>query len=328
MPTPLTVIDQNSIPARIESRLTPALFADRRKTMKHFWEFFAAQIANDNTREAYMRAVYQFADWCEGYGIFLIDLEPTHVAAYIRALARQRSPATTKQHLAAIRMLFDWLVINQVIASNPATAVKGPKHVVRKGKTPVLNKEELRELFDSIETDTVVGLRDRALIGLMVYSFARVSAATSMTVGDYYIQGKRAFFRLHEKGGKYHKVPAHHTAQEYLDAYIEAASIGDQPKSALFRSSVRGRNPKQLTERSLTRETALQMIKRRAKAAGLPSDICNHTFRGSGITVYLNNGGTIENAAAIAAHESTRTTQLYDRTDEELSLDEIEKIHV
>ncbi len=324
----LTTIDPNSTPARIERQLTPALFADSRKTMKHFWEFFAAQIANDNTRLAYLRAVYQFADWCEAKSIVLIDLEPTQVAAYIRWLSRQRSPATTKQHLAAIRMLFDWLVVNQVLALNPAAVVKGPKHVVRKGKTPVLNKEELRELFDSIDVSTVVGLRDRALIGLMVYSFARMSAATSMTVADYYIQGKRAFFRLHEKGGKYHKVPAHHTAQEYLDAYIEAAGIGDEPKSPLFRSSVRGRNPKHLTDRSLTRETALQMIKRRAKAASLPADICNHTFRGSGITVYLDNGGTIENAAAIAAHESTRTMQLYDRTDEELSLDEIERIHI
>ena len=157
----------------------------------------------------------------------------------------------------------------------------------------------------------------------MSHRFARVSATTSMQVGDYYPEGKRWWFRLHEKGGKRHEVPAHHNAEEYLDAYIRASDIGDEAKSPLFRTIDRqGR----LTERGMNRNDALRMIKRRAKAAGLSAKVCCHTFRATGITAYLENGGTIEKAQVIAAHESPRTTKLYDRTSEEVTLDEIERI--
>ena len=78
----------------------------------------------------------------------------------------------------------------------------------------------------------------------------------------------------------------------------------------------------------MTRATALKMIKRRARSASLPREICAHSFRGTGITEYLRNGGDLEVAARIAGHESTRTTQLYNRLPEEISLDEIERIHI
>src|SRR6185436_12728322 len=125
--------------------------------------------------------------------------------------------------LAAIRMLFDWLVIGQVVPMNPAASVRGPKHVVHRGKTPVLKAEQARQLLDSIRTDTIVGLRDRAIIGLMCYTFARVSAVVNMKMEDYYQNGKRYWIRLQEKGGKRHEVPAHHNAELYLDAYISGA---------------------------------------------------------------------------------------------------------
>jgi integrase len=159
----------------------------------------------------------------------------------------------------------------------------------------------------------------------MVYSFARVGAVTAMRVGDYYSEGKRWWFRLHEKGGKRHEVPAHHNAEAYMDAYLEAAGIGEQKKSPLFRSVDRRRR---LTAQPMTRTDVLRMIKRRARAVGLPPTISCHTFRATGITAYLDNGGTIENAQAIAAHESPRTTKLYDRTSVELTLDEIERITI
>ena len=162
----------------------------------------------------------------------------------------------------------------------------------------------------------------------MLYSFARVSAAVSMRVADYYTQGKRSFFRLHEKGGKYLVVPAHHVGQAYVDEYIEAADIGEDRQGPLFRSSGQGRKQDVLLRSAMTRQTALKMIKRRVRDAGLPGEITNHSFRGTGITEYLRNGGIQEIAARIAGHESTRTTQLYNRTHEELSLDEIERIHI
>ena len=225
-------------------------------------------------------------------------------------------------------MLFDWLVVGQVLPFNPASSVRGPKHVVKTGKTPVLSAKETRALLDGIGVSTVVGLRDRSLLGVLVYSFARVSAAVSLRVADYYTQGPRSFFRLHEKGGRYNVVPAHHTAQAYVDAYLEAAGIGeDRRPGPLFRSCEPGRCDA-LQDRAMSRLSALKMVKRRVRTAGLPAEICAHSFRGTGITEYLRNGGKLEIAARIAGHESTRTTQLYNRLPEEISLDEIERIHI
>ena len=247
------------------------------------------------------------------------------VAVYIEELTLTHSKPTVKQHLAAIRMLFDWLVIGQVVPVNPAASVRGPKHVVKKGSTPVLSAEEARRLLRSIDITTIAGLRDRALIGVMVYSFARVGAVVAMSREDYFQQGKRYWFRLHEKGGKLHDVPAHHKAEEYVDAYRAAAGIADERTTPLFLAIDRHGY---LTDRRLHRNDVLAMIKRRARQAGLPHSVCCHTFRATGITAYLDAGGTLENAQLIASHESPRTTKLYDRTGDKVSLDEIERIAI
>jgi site-specific recombinase XerC len=131
-------------------------------------------------------------------------------------------------------MLFDWLVVRQVVEINPAAAVRGPKHVVKKGKTPVLEADEARALLDSIDVSTPVGLRDRALIGLLIYTFARVSAAIGMTVADYYVQGRRSWVRLHEKGGKRHEMPAHHLLETYVDEYLADTGLAADKAASLF----------------------------------------------------------------------------------------------
>jgi site-specific recombinase XerD len=287
-----------------------------------FVEFFTATIRNRNTRAAYAQAVIQFFAWCEKHRVYTLqDVKPVVVAAYIENHAG--AAPTVKQHLAAIRMMFDWLVTGQIVPVNPASSVRGPKYVVKRGKTPVLKADQARTLIDSIKTDSIVGLRDRAIIGLMCYTFARVSAMVNMRVEDYYENGKRSWVRLHEKGGKRHEVPCHHNAEAYLDAYLDAAGIREEKKSPLFRSVDARRR---ITANPMARTDVLRMVKRRAAAAGLPSSTCCHTFRATGITAYLENGGTIENAQAIAAHESPRTTKLYDRTGDEISLDEVERI--
>ncbi len=206
------------------------------KAARRFLEFFAATIRNKNTRMAYYHACVRFFAWCDHHKIGdFADIEPLHVAAYIEALGKDFEKPTVKQHLAAIRMLFDWLVVGQVVATNPAHSVRGPKHVVKTGKTTVLTGERARELLDSIDTSTVVGLRDRALISVMTFAFARIGAVVAMRVEDYYPKGKRWWVRLHEKGGKRHEMPAHHNLEAYLDAYIKAAGIGEEGKSPLFR---------------------------------------------------------------------------------------------
>ncbi len=293
---------------------------------RRFLEFFTATIRNRNTREAYARSVWRFFGWCDVREIRLDRIEPILVSLYIEELCTELSAPSVKQHLAAIRMLFDYFVTGHIVNVNPAAAVKGPKHVVKKGKTPVLLPDEAAQLLYSIPSDTIGGLRDRALIGLMVFSFARIGAALAMNCDDYVLRGgRRMWFRLSEKGSKYHEVPAHHKAEQLMDEYIHAAGIEGNKGAPLFRSLDRRRN---LTGRRLHRTEALMMIKRRSRQADLGYTVCNHTFRATGITAYLANGGTLENAQQIAAHESPKTTSLYDRTGDELSLDEIERIAI
>ena len=174
---------------------------------------------------------------------------------------------------------------------------------------PVLSPAEARRLLEAIDTGTLAGLRDRALVSVMLYSVARVSAVIGMRRQDYFRQERRGWLRLHEKGGTRHDVPAHHRAAEALDDYLEAAGL-DEPTAALFQSvDPAGRR---LTGRALSRHLVLAMIKRRAAAADLPPSTCCHTFRATGITAYLSNGGTLEHAQRIAGHASPKTTKLYD----------------
>ena len=296
------------------------------KAQRRFVEFFTARIRNPNTRAAYMMAWKQFAQWCTDQGLTLEQLEPVAVAAYIEVLGQQRKPSTVKQHLAAIRMICDYLVTGGVLPLNPARSVEPPKESVRRGKTPTLFSEDLQALFESLPTDTVVGLRDRALLGTMYFTFARVGALVKMDVRHYRTQGKRAFFELQEKGGKWSRIPAHHLATEWMDVYLEEAGIGAELDEPLWRTT-RGRSGV-LTDRRLQRREVLYLVKRRCEGAGLPPDICDHSFRAAGITSFLSNGGSLEAAAYIAGHASTQTTQLYDRRAEDVSLSEIERIRL
>ena len=300
----------------------PALYAHDEPTAKRTFEFFAVSIRNPNTRKAYARAAAEFASWCEGHGIADVrQVQPVHVAAYIEGL--QIAAPSVKQRLAALRMLFDWLVIGQVMPANPASSVRGPRHSVKKGKTPVLSAEEARTLLDSIDTSTAIGLRDRALIGLMVYTFARVGAAIKMRVEDVYIQGRRTWVRLHEKGGKQHEMPCHHNLEAWLHEYIEGAQLGDT-KGYLFRSAA-GRTGR-LSDTPMAQADVFRMVGRRAVAADIRTRIGCHSFRATGITEYLRNGGKLEIAQQMANHESARTTGLYDRRTDQVNLDEVERI--
>lgn len=301
----------------------PRIFLRSPDSARRFWEFFTANIRNRNTRKAYFVAVGQFSEWCEKRKLALAMVQPIHVGAYIESLGEKRSKPTVKQHLAAIRMLFDWLVTGQVIPLNPAHSVRGPRYSVKKGKTPVLTAEEMRQLLDSIKTDTLLGLRDRALIALMGYTFARVGAAVQMKVEDYYIQNRRGWVRLHEKGGKVNELPCHHNLEKYLDEWLAVSGLATEPASPLFPPLRHG----QLAGRTaLPQQNVYAMIQRRAVAAGIATKISCHSFRATGITTYLQNGGKLEVAQQMAGHESARTTGLYDRRADTVALDEVERV--
>ena len=294
-PQPLVILNGAGIRPKIGIAL-PALFSPDLGTARRVLEFFTVNISNLHTRKAYGKAAGEFAAWCESHGIeHLRDVQPMHVAAYIEELQGRIAAPSVKLQLAGIRSLFDWLVVGQVMPTNPASA------------------------------SSVMGQRDRALIALMTFTFARVSAAAEkMRVEDFYVQGRRTWVRLHEKGGKRHEMPCHHKLDAYLAEYITAAGLAGNPKGYLFRSiyGLWGT----LTERPMSRNDVYRMIRRRAPAAGIKTRIGCHTFRATGITDYLRNGGKLEVAQQMANHESARTTGLYDRRNDQVSLDEVERI--
>ena len=311
------------VPPQMEQLLPVPIQSAGQRAWERYLEFFLATIRNPNTRSAYWTAVQRFFAWCERRQLVALQqIRPLHVSAYVEALPL--APASVKQHLAAIRRCLDWLV-SGVLDVNPAGSVKGPRHVVREGKTPVLDAEQTRWLLDSIPLHNIVGLRDRAIIGTMVFSFGRVGAVCAMDVRDYYLSGRHRMFRLHEKGGKVHQMPAHHAAVDYVEDYLDAADLWTQPQVPLFQTA---NTRKLLTGTRVNRTDVFQMIKRRARAAGLPETTCCHTFRATAITTDLLNGGDVENARQMAAHQSSQTTRLYDRTGDKVTLDEIERIRI
>jgi site-specific recombinase XerD len=221
----------------------------------------------------------------------------------------------------------NWLVTGQVVPTNPAAAVRGPKHVVKTGKTPVLEGAQWRKLLNSIPATTLRDLRDRALIATLTYSFAGITAALKIKVEDLRPRGAGWTLRLHEKGGKHHAMPSHHALAEALHAYINAAGIAEDRKGWLF-CTARGHNGSLLSDKPMGQPDAWRMIRRRAAAAGIAEAISCHTFRATGITAYLSNGGALDHPQEMAAHESPRTTKLYDRTKERLTQDEVERIRL
>jgi site-specific recombinase XerD len=307
----------------------PAVFLRSEKARDRFYGFFTANIRNKNTRRAYYKAACRFSEWCEGREVRdLADVKPPHVAAYIEWLGLPEgqglSKPSVKQHLAALRMLFDWLVVGHVIEHNPAHAVRGPKYSRKKGKTPVLDRDEARALIGGIDTGSLTGLRDRALIGTMIYTFARIGAVLQMNVGDYFTEGRRGWVRLHEKGGKEHEAPCHHKLEAYLDEYIRATGIAGDKDRPLFRTTGRGTG----TPHRMAQQDAYRMIERRARQAGIKTKIGNHSLRATGITDYLKSDGSLAEARKMANHADTRTTQLYDRRGDSASLGEYEKVGI
>lgn len=314
-------------PEPVYGAVVPAIVADTHaQAAERFLEFFAATIRNPNTRAAYMNAVADFLRF-EPVAVLgsLAEVRSIHVAAYIEAAGERFSEQTVKQRLAALRGLFDWLARHGVLETNPAAPVRGPAYTYKRGKTPILTAPEAKRLIKSIETDTLVGLRDRALIAVMVYSFARVSAAVGMAVEDLVQTAGRSWLRLHEKGGKLHEMPVHHRLLEHLEAYMSAIGAQDL-KAPLFRAAI-GRTGR-LGDGALTRHDAYAMVRRRAMRAGVVEKIGNHSFRGTGITTFLLNDGTLELAQEMANHASPRTTKLYDRRGDRITQDAVERIRI
>jgi integrase/recombinase XerC len=320
--------------APLQALTLPALASADPRARYAILEFFKAKIRNAHTRRAYLRAAEDFLRFAGGRptGQRLETIRSVDVSDWVAAMETTGLAAPTiKQRLAAIRMLFTALMESHSVDTNPAAVVKGPRYSVDIGKTSVLTGEEVRTLFDSIDGTTLIGLRDRALIATMAYTFGRIDAALKVKVEDVIHQQRRLWLRLHEKRGKTHEVPCHRQLELYLVAYLDRLGISHLGKLPMFQTFNReveenGTVTLRPTGRAMTQGMAWAMLQRRARRAGIKTHICNHTFRATGITAFLRAGGLLERAAIIANHASTRTTQLYDRRSREIAWAEIEQI--
>lgn len=319
--------EPSSLAPTLKDRVIPRTITDAGEAhLLRFIDFFAAHLENRHTADAYVRAIWPFLGWCEAKELRLTQLRPPHISQWVRSLReRGLSAPSVKARLAAVKSLFRFFMEAGLLRFNPAADVRGPKVRRRQGKTPQLEPSEMRRFLDAIEVDTLVGLRDRALLGTMAFAFPRVSTALRLKVADFERSSVGYTLYLLGKGGEAHRHPVHHEAATYLLAWLEASSLS-RP-DPIFQSLERHRGqPPRPSGRAMHRRTVLEMVKRRAARLGLDPAICTHTFRGTGLTAFAAHGGSLEMAAKLAGHADVRTTQLYVRVSEKKVRSEVERI--
>ena len=305
-----------AVPALIRAGGPAATFA---------WdEFFTASLRNPHTRAAYDRAVRRFAAWVEPQGVPLERVTPGMVGAYFDRMAA--SVPTKKLHLAAIRGLFDVLVVRHVVVLNPAASVRGERYQVVEGKTPEITPDQARRLLASVSRATPAGLRDRALIGMLIYTAARAGAVAKLRARHLTHDGTQWVVRFEEKGGKSREVPVRHDLEGLLQAYLTALGPAPPKDAPLFRSAA-GRTGR-LTDRGVTGVDVCRMVKRRLAAAGLPDRLSPHSFRVATVTDLLAQGVPLEDVQHLAGHADPRTTRLYDRRSKVVTRNIVERISI
>lgn len=292
-----------------------------------FEEFFHGQIRNPLTRKAYLRAVRVFARWCEDRGVELVRVMPADVGRHLDELPL--APPTRKLHLSALRRFFDQLVLRHVLLLNPALSVRGERYQVSEGKTPEISREHARRLLSSIDTSHIVGLRDRAVIAILIYTAARVGAVAKLRRADFYETGDQYCLRFHEKGGKVREIPVRHDLQGWLQEYLGASS--EEPNNShsvapIFCTTVR--RTKRLTTRSMTADDMGRMFKRRLRDAGLSLRLSPHSLRVATLTDLLSQGISLDEVQFLAGHADPRTTRLYDRRQQRVTRNIVERISV
>ncbi|HEY1067445.1 MAG TPA: tyrosine-type recombinase/integrase [Pirellulales bacterium] len=286
-------------------------------------EFFSANLRNKHTRRAYTHAVTRFLNWIEPQQIALPRVTPGLVGAYLDA--HPGSVPTKKVQLAALRAFLDLLVTRHLLVLNPAASVRGERYSVVEGKTPAMPREHAKRVLDAVDLSRPVGLRDRAILCTCLYTAARDGAIAALRLGDLRFDGVQYSLRFLEKGGKAREIPVRSTLQESLRAYLASfdwqAGRKDEP---LFRS-VAGRSG-ELTDRPIQAIDIYRMLKRRLKAAGLPTSYSPHSFRVSVITDLLEQGVPLEDVQRLAGHADPRTTRLYDRRRKTVTRNIVERI--
>jgi site-specific recombinase XerD len=287
-------------------------------------EFFLGQARNLHTRTAYGHAVRRFLAWCESSGVGLTQVSPGLVGRYFDHHAG--SPATKKQHLAAIRGLFDTLVRRHVVVLNPAASVRGERHAPQTGKTPEIGVESVRELLSSLDLSHPVGLRDRAMLGVLIYTAARRGAVARLRLKDLRHDGTQWALHFTEKNAKSKDIPIRHDLQEWILAYLASAELQPGEDGPLFLSAS-GKTAR-FTDSGLVGNDIYRMVKRRLRDAGLPRHLTTHSFRVTTITNLLEQDVPLEQVAYLAGHSDSRTTSLYDRRGKKVTRNIVERISI
>ena len=287
-------------------------------------EFFRASLSNEHTRRAYSRIAGRFLAWCADQRLDLRQITPGLAGEYIGRLAG--SAPTKNQALAALRHFFDALVQRHAVALNPFASVRGIKYSVAEGKTAELAIEQARKLFRAIAASHVVGLRDRAVLGVLAYTGARVGAVAKLRRADYRDLGGHRALRFREKGGKEREIPVRHDLALWLDEYLAAAGLGGDAKGPLFRAADGRRRV--LTAAAYRAHSIRQMMKRRLQDAGLPELFSPHSFRVTVVTDLLNQNVPLEDVQQLAGHASPTTTRVYDRRRRKITRNIVERISI
>jgi site-specific recombinase XerD len=288
-------------------------------------EFFHGRLRNPHTRKNYRLAVHRFLGWCRNHGLDLHQIAPKHVGQYLDELPL--SVATKKVHLPALRHFFDELVVRHVVVLNPAASVRGERYEVIEGKTPEISAKQARLLLRSIDTDNVVGLRDRSIIGILIYTAARIGAVAKLRREHYYDDGEQFYLRFAEKSGKSREIPVRHDLRAIVHEYLAAGGLATaETGTPLFRTAV-GRT-KQLTRSAMTPGDMGRMVKRRMRDAGLPGRLSPHSFRVATITDLLEQGVPLQDVQHLVGHSDPRTTRLYDRRHKRITRNIVERISI
>jgi site-specific recombinase XerD len=288
-------------------------------------ELFSAELRNPHTRRAYAHAVRQFLGWCDAHDLELRQITPGLVGTYYDELAA--SIPTKKQHLSALRCFFDRLVLRHAVLLNPAASVRGERYRLTEGKTPEITVDQERALLVSIRVDDLAGLRDRAIVAILIYTGARIGAVAGLKVASYTHDGSQSALTFLEKGGKARDIPTRADLDRYLTAYMEAADLpwgsGDSP---MFRRLARKSGL--LRAHAMTADDMGRMLKRRMAGIGLPDRLSPHSFRVATITDLLTQGVPLEEVQHLVGHADPRTTRLYDRRQKKVMRCVVDKISV
>lgn len=288
-------------------------------------EFFSGQLPNRYTRAAYLAAVRRFLDWVQPHEAELARITPGLVGRYFDQLTL--SVPSKKLHLAALRSFFDVLVQRHVVVLNPAFSVRTERYAAIEGRTPEISVGQARQLLGSIDSDSLLGLRDRALIAVLIYTAARAGAVAKLRLADVVDDGTQYLLRFAEKGGKARSIPVQHKLEQFLRAYLCAAELAGGPGDAPLFRTIAGPQ-RQLSGRPMTGVDICRMVKRRLKRAGLPTLISPHSFRSCTATDLLLNGVALEDVQYLLGHADARTTRLYDRRQKQVTRNIVERISV